>query len=171
MNCHFLQGDVRKLNFENNTFDVIYTERCLINIRNWAEQKLALKEIHRVLKTNGRYVMIECFTDGHNNYNKARTEIGLPEIKIPEVNLFFDKLQVMTELEKMKFQCIGLGSDYADRTSWNFLSSHYFIARVLHAAITDKLVRNSEFVKFFLEALPQNIGNYSPIQGFIFRKI
>jgi ubiquinone/menaquinone biosynthesis C-methylase UbiE len=162
-NCQFQKGDVRKLDFEDNSFDIIYTERCLINIRDWEEQKKALNEIKRVLKPHGVFIMIECFLDGYNAYNQARTEMDLSEIKLPDVNLFFDKEKVMEEMQK-SFILIKIKG-----APWNFLSSHYFITRVFHPSIVDKFTFNSEFVKFFSEAL-QPVGNYSPIQGFVFKK-
>lgn len=160
LNCQFCKCDARKLQFEDGFFDFVYTERCLINIRDWEEQKIALSEVARVLKPGGIYIMIECFTDGHQNYNKARVELGLSEISLPSVNLFFDKNATMAELGKYFDQMYSKS---------NFLSSHYFVARVLHAAVSDKMFRNSEFVKFFSEALPPT-GNYSPIQGFVWKK-
>ena len=164
-NCKFLNGDARKLNFENNFFDLVYTERCLINIRDWQEQRAAIAEVSRVLRPGGRYAMIECFTDGHKNYNTARKELGLSGVPLPEVNLFFEKEPTMTELEKY-FEPSKQGIPY------NFLSTHYFVARVFHAAVSvsNKDVRNSEFVKFFSTALP-TVGNYSPIQAFLLRKL
>lgn len=166
-NCQFCECDARKLQFEDGFFDFVYTERCLINIRDWEEQKVALAEVARIVKPGGVYAMIECFMDGHQNYNKARTELGLSEIPLPSVNLFFDKEATMSELRKYFEQD---NSEYSPEPSRpNFLSSHYFAARVLHASVSDKVVRNSEFVKFFSAALPP-IGNYSPIQGFIWKR-
>lgn len=176
-NCQFSKGDARKLEFEDGFFDLVYTERCLINIRDWEEQKNAFSEVARVIRPRstqcssgesvvsrhgGLYAMIECFTDGHENYNRARTELGLDEIPLPNVNLFFDKSRTMFELEKY-FKAYPGGHDVG------FLSSHYFAARVLHACVQHKEVRNSEFVKFFSEALP-NVGNYSPIQAFLWER-
>ena len=163
-NIELKKEDARKLSFENNTFGLIYTERCLINILNRDEQDQAINEIVRVLKSGGYYIMIECFTDGHENYNRARKESGLEEIPIPFFNLFFDKKRTLDFLEK---DMILLTHDWVCS---NFLSSHYFVTRVLHPLFCkDKNTRNSEFVKFLSSAFPPN-GNYSPIQIFIFKK-
>ena len=52
----------------------------------------------------------------------------------------------------------------------NFLSSHYFVARILHPLITrGEWVKNTEFVKFFSFLPP--IGNYAPVQAYIFEKL
>ena len=48
---------------------------------------------------------------------------------------------------------------------WNFLSSHYFMTRFFHDAIRPKdgAVRNTEFARFFAQALPP-VGDYAPLR-------
>jgi ubiquinone/menaquinone biosynthesis C-methylase UbiE len=172
-NCKVIQGDARKLCFQDNYFDVIYTQRCLINILDLEEQKLALREIHRTLKADGYYLMIECFSDGLTNYNAARKECGLDEIKEAYHNKYFEKDLFMKAIEGL-FSIVDPKDIDPNKGDCmfpsNFLSSHYFISRVLHALVTKDVpfIRNSEFVKFFSFLPPQ--GNYSPIQAYILRK-
>src|SRR6185295_9654873 len=90
-NATFSQGDVRELSFEKESVDIVYTERCLINLLTWEDQQKALKEINRVLKKGGFYFMVESFTDGFDNLNKARRELGLDSIPVAHHNLYFDK--------------------------------------------------------------------------------
>jgi ubiquinone/menaquinone biosynthesis C-methylase UbiE len=159
-NCEFIEGDTTRLNFNDDFFDIVYTQRCLVNLLAWSKQRKALKEIHRVLKPGGYYLMIECFTDGLDNNNKARMECGLPALKPPSFNKYIYK-KLFAETIRNKF--------WIEYDSFNFLSSHYFIARVLHALVTKgEQVKNTEFVKFF-SGLPP-VGNYSPIQAFTLTK-
>ncbi len=170
--CIFRQADARSLPFDDDRFDAVYTERCLINIMNWEQQRQALSEIARVLRHGGYYLAIECFTDGLHNNNKARQECGLDEISAAYHNLYFEKDQFFkavaesfTVVDSDQFRCPS------DTHQWssNFLSSHYFIARVLHPLITrGPAVKNTEFVKFFSFLPP--IGNYSPIQSYVLQK-
>ena len=55
----FKQGDALDLNFPDSIFDVVITIRCLINVGDNENQLKALKEIHRVLKPGGVYLMCE----------------------------------------------------------------------------------------------------------------
>ncbi len=171
-NCKFIEGNATSIPLEDNCLDVVFTERCLINILNWEEQKLALSEIRRILKPSGYYLMIECFTDGLINKNKARKECGLSELEEAYHNKYFDK-DFFFQFIKGKFRVIEsdrFGSDENGHVLHsNFLSSHYFIARVLHPLVTKgDWVRNTEFVNFFSFLPP--IGNYSPIQAYILQK-
>lgn len=167
-NCEFVEGNACCLNFDNEFFDAIYTQRCLINILDWEEQKNALVEIHRTLKPEGHYLMIECFTDGLMNNNKARSECGLTELKEAYHNKYFDK-ELLAEAVRGKFSIMEPSQLDGRLSPYNFLSSHYFIARVLHALVTKgEQIKNTEFVKFFSFLPP--VGNYSPIQAYVLRK-
>ena len=117
--------------------------------------------------------MIECFTDGLDNNNKARRECGLDNVPQAHHNLYVDKKVCFPALEKLfAIQDLStLGQGVGKKLEgYNFLSSHYFISRVLYPGIArDKWVRNSEFSKFFAAWIPP-AGNYSPLQAFVFRK-
>ncbi len=162
-NCEFLHSDARHLTLDDNSIDAIYTERCLINILDWKQQLDAFREIHRVLIPGGHYLMIECFTDGLQNNNKAREECGLDSLKEAYHNKYFEKERLFEAIDDL-FTIVEPST-----LASNFLSSHYFIARVLHPLVTKgTAIKNTEFVKFFSMLPP--FGNYSPIQSYILRK-
>jgi len=167
--CRFTHGDVGSLQLPNGLFDVVYTQRCLINVLSWPGQAKALTEIYRILKPDGLYLMIECFTDGLMQNNRARRECGLPELKQAAFNEYLDEDDLQSIGIKQYFDI--LSPDEIDSTlpSSNFLSSHYFIARVLHALVTKgEQIKNTQFVKFF-SCLPP-VGDYSPLQAYVLRK-
>ena len=168
----FEQGDVRKLRFDNESFDVIYTERCIINLLNWEEQQQALNEMHRILRKGGYILFIESFTEGYNNLNKARNELGLDSIPMPHHNLYFEK-ELFEPFVSRQFDIVEpaeLGAASPNEIARNFLSSHYFTARVLHPLLTkgDPFMKNTEFVKFF-SFLPPS-GCYAAIEAYILKK-
>jgi ubiquinone/menaquinone biosynthesis C-methylase UbiE len=165
-NCVLDRGDARALQFGDNEFNFVYTERCLINILDWEGQAQALREIARVLKPGGSYLMIECFTDGLANNNKARAECGLKAIDAAYHNLYFEPEKFATAIAPI-FDRVSDESEFP--LPANFLSSHYFVSRVLYPALTrGEVVRNSEVAKFFSFLPP--VGNYSPIQAHVLRK-
>jgi len=170
-NVSFEQGDARKLRFDDESFDVIFTERCIINLLTWEEQQQALDEMCRILKKGGYILFMESFSEGYNNLNKARTELGLDSIPMPHHNLYFERNEFETFVSR-KFEICNatdLGAD-ANTVPRNFLSSHYFTARVLHPLLTkgDPFLKNTEFVKFF-SFLPPS-GCYAAIEAYILKK-
>jgi ubiquinone/menaquinone biosynthesis C-methylase UbiE len=165
------QGDARQLPFPDASFDFVYSERCLINIMDWEGQQRGLREVHRVLKPGGTYLMIECFTDALDRLNRARQDCGLPPIPPASHNYYFERERFMAAIEPQfdvldlkRIKGIGGYQFYS-----NFLSTHYFISRVLYPAVLKgELVRNAEFVKFFSFLPP--IGEYAPLQALALRR-
>jgi ubiquinone/menaquinone biosynthesis C-methylase UbiE len=50
----FQKGDATNLDFKNNQFDAVFDFGILHHIPNW---KVALKEVHRVLKPKGQFIL------------------------------------------------------------------------------------------------------------------
>lgn len=72
--------DVRRLPFEASSFDCAISERCLLNLPSREDQYQTIREVHRVLKRGGVYLMVEGTEDGLCRLNKIREELGLPPI-------------------------------------------------------------------------------------------
>lgn len=171
-NISFKVGNVLNLEFNDASFDIIFTERCLINLDSWEKQQKALDEIRRVLKVGGAFLMIEAFTDGLDNLNEARKAVALDPISQPNHNLYFDKNNFLQAI-KDKFSDFSVTyPNFACEDYENFLSSYYFGSRVLYPALIagkKELVYNNKFVEFF-RYLP-GYGTYSPVQMFVLEKI
>jgi ubiquinone/menaquinone biosynthesis C-methylase UbiE len=171
LGCRFHVEDARALSFADSSFDLAYTERCLINILDSEGQFLALREVHRVLRPGGHFLMIECFLDGLESNNKARVECGLDELQEAHHNKYLDKQAFVAAVASL-FDIVDLTqleTGRPQRFFTNFLSSYYFIARVMYPAMTKtEVVRNSEVAKFFSFLPP--MGNYSPIQAYLLRR-
>jgi len=167
-NVKFFVSDVLDLQFADSSFDLVFSERCLVNLVSWEKQKKALNEIWRVLKPNGFYLMIEAFTDGLKNLNLARKAVGLDYIPIRWHNQYFDKTEFLTFI-KGKFE------EYPDlpfNETSNFLSTYYFGTRVLYPALIAnkmELIQNNKFDEFFRYLQPY--GNYAAIQLFVLQKV
>jgi ubiquinone/menaquinone biosynthesis C-methylase UbiE len=161
------RGDVRALEFPDASFDIVVTERCVINLMEPQHQAEAIAQIARVLRPGGHYICIEAFTDGHQQMNQARQDIGLPPIPQAHHNLWFDKAWFKEQVASF-FEIVDL-SAIPSLPRENFLSSHYFASRVLYPAVSKTpVVYNSTFVSFF-DFLPPS-GNFSPIQLFLLKR-
>ncbi|MFH1545376.1 MAG: class I SAM-dependent methyltransferase [archaeon] len=164
--AQFKLGDAQNLEFEDESFNIVFTERCIINLKTWENQKKALNEIHRVLKKEGVFLMIEAFTDGLKNLNDAREAVGLKPIEQPFHNNYLDKEKFLEFIEN-KFE-----RNNKNQNLENFLSSYYFGSRALYAALIEgkkELVYNNKFIEFFKYLPPY--GNYSYVQMLILKKI
>lgn len=62
----FIQGDATNLPFENNTFDVVWTQHVQMNI---SDKRKFYTEIARVLNDNGHFIYYEVFKNGDKDLN------------------------------------------------------------------------------------------------------
>lgn len=142
-------------------YDLIFTERCLQNIMDWELQKVALSNIAHALKKNGKFIMLESFTDSFQYLNKARQELDLPEITVPYHNLAFDVELVKEHLGQW------LTFEHENR----FLSGYYFGTRLLYPSILPpgKEPDNNSVIKDYFVGFP-NHGDFSPMKILCFTK-
>jgi ubiquinone/menaquinone biosynthesis C-methylase UbiE len=115
-------GDVRSLT-QLGRFDLIYTERVLINLPDWQAQKQAISAIGEALSERGLYVMCENSQDGLDEMNALRESVGLSRITPPWHNRYLRD----AEIEQAEFPALSLEAiDY-------FSSTYYFLSRVVNA--------------------------------------
>jgi len=77
----FKHASVINLPYNDNSFDVVSSSRCLMALLDWKIQQKALIEIHRVLKKGGKLVLMEGTFDGLKRLNDARNEFNLAPIE------------------------------------------------------------------------------------------
>ena len=170
LDCEFVEGTLPGLPFDDDFLDIVISERVIINLLDEEEQVETFRELARVLRPGGRAVHIEGFKSGWENSNRAREEFCLEPIPEPDVNNWF------TEERWQRFLDCGFdelsGDEVAGLAPENFLSSHYFMTRFFHDIIRPVRgkLRNTEFAKFFAQALPP-VGDYSPLRIKYLRRI
>lgn len=147
----------------NEKFDTVFTIRCIINLLNWSDQKTALSNMSKIVKPNGKLVLLEAFSDGLEELNQARSEIGLEPIPPAYHNLHLKKDLVIEHLSKNGFSLIEEN---------NFLSTYYFGTRVIYPALAKannvKTVFNSKIDSFFSNF--PSYGNFAHIKILCFKK-
>jgi len=105
------------------SFDLIYTTRCLINLPSWELQMQALRNIHAALPAGGTYVMVENFVEGQNNFNQQRRQYGLREIPVRAHNKFFEHSRLMEFVDPL----------FSVEYEVNISSTYYLMSRVVYA--------------------------------------
>lgn len=119
-NIEFTVGDVRNLNIDKQ-YDVIITQRCLINILSWEMQQEGLLNIAKCLKPGGIFIMFEGSADGKRNLNTVRKTFGLKEIPKVEYNLDFEEQDLRTFMK-----------DEFDLLEKNTFGQYEYITRVIY---------------------------------------
>ena len=171
-NVSIIEGDIRDDNFSKGVVaDILICQRVIINLLDVDDQKKAFNNIADIARKpdkqrpGGTLLFLESFSSPLQRLNEARKEFDLSEIEPAPHNLYLpDDFFCTPELREFTTDgCILLP---------NFLSTHYFITRVLHPIFTKNkpFKRNSEFVNFFTHALNENAGDYSPLKLYMFQR-
>jgi SAM-dependent methyltransferase len=104
-NLSFRAGDILEMREKTGEFDVVVSERMLINLASWEEQTQALRNIHGILERGGRAILVENTNDAFLALNDVRAKVGLPPIPQHWHNRFFDYDELMNFLAG-KFQLL-----------------------------------------------------------------
>ena len=161
------KGDVRDPAFAGDEpFDVLISQRVLINLLNDADQKEALSNYVGAIRPGGYLFVIEAFREPLETLNEAREELQLDPIDPAHHNLYLERDFFEGAAELQPFE------DEAWEVQANDLSTHYFVSRAFFPWVTkgQPLKRNSQFMLFFTNALKPGIGDFSPLQILPFRK-
>jgi SAM-dependent methyltransferase len=81
-------------------YDVVVSQRFLINLLDWNLQSQVLLDLVRALRPEGRLLMLEGSLQGVDELNKFRALLKLPPIPIKWHNVFFDDEELVAFMEK-----------------------------------------------------------------------
>jgi len=132
---NFQTGDIQNLKFHSHKYDIIYTERMIINLPNWEAQKEAISLILSLLKPGGRYLMCENSQDGLDKINQYRKEILLPEITPPWHNRY------IRDDEINNFNPLDITLEKIDYYS----STYYFLSRIINAWLAQQEKKDPDY--------------------------
>jgi SAM-dependent methyltransferase len=160
----FEVGDVGNLCevCDNAKYDVVMTDRCLINLPSRESQAHAFAQIAQHVKPGGHYVAIENFVEGQDNMNAMRRAIGLSEIPIRWHNLYFRRAE-FTAIAEPFFEQISFE---------DFSSSYYFATRVIYAAMCKMHGKEPDYEHEIHQravGLP-SVGQLSPVRLALLRR-
>lgn len=125
---HFDVCDVRDEPVFQRKFDLIYSERMIINLPDWQTQARAIRYLLSHLKPGGKYLMCESSMMGLNNLNKLREMVGLDSILPPWHNVYIED-ELVNSLDLASAKLIKVDS---------FSSTYYFLSRVVNASMAKK---------------------------------
>ena len=156
--------DVPPVANEWGEFDVAYSQRCLINLKTAEQQRDAVLSVQDVLRSGGRYIMMECFMEGAEETNLLRRRMGLEAMDAPWHNLFFHLHEVKSW---------STSSFYVEKVI-HVSSTYHFLSRVVNAKLaaeSGKELRYDDAINLIAAQLPQDIGEYGPVKACIWRKV
>jgi len=127
-NVDFAVQDVLNLDFPPNSFDVVISQRCLINLPTWESQQEAIINITNVLKTDGCFFLQEGTRQGRERLNQVREMFGLGRMPVVGYNLDFDEEKLWPFLRQ-----------YFDIVEVRRFGLYDLISRVVHPLLVSPL--------------------------------
>jgi ubiquinone/menaquinone biosynthesis C-methylase UbiE len=166
---NFSVGDIRKLPFDSEEFDVTYTTRVLINLPNWEEQLNGIHECLRVTKTGGIIVLSEAFYEPLVLLNAMRQLVQLKPLVEHDFNRYLKKEKLKTFLDDL-VENKGIDDFY----NVDFSSLYYLGSRFVRELTTeiDKYPGYSNPINEIFHRLEQSFsgGGFGIQQAYIIRK-
>jgi ubiquinone/menaquinone biosynthesis C-methylase UbiE len=123
----FRVGDITRLQFAPATFDIVVSERCLLDLPSKDAQWQALAEVGWVLKPGGLYLMLEGTLQGLQRLNEMGALFGLEPIPDtdPNYNWFSNKF------DEAEMRPIA-GRFFTKLEQIQRFGMYYFLSRVVH---------------------------------------
>lgn len=87
-------------------YDLVFTDRLLINLNTTALQVEAIGKLAKHVKPGGHFLMIENSMPTYSRQNRAREAAGLPARTPYEFNLFFDEKEIIAGLAPAKLELV-----------------------------------------------------------------
>jgi len=125
----FLVGDalaVGALDGLAASYDIVFTDRCLINLPSTDLQKQAITSLASKVRPGGHLVMIENSRATYDIQNRYREHLGLPPRRPATFNLFFDEAEILPHLPTAGLELVD---------TEDFISLHDLVLYVLVPAI------------------------------------
>jgi len=158
----FATGDITHPPAIEKTFDLIFTERMIINLANWELQQSAIRTLCSHLKPGGKLLLLENSSTGLEKINELRVAAGLKAITAPWHNIYLDDEQVA----KLDIE----GCELTQVVPYS--ATYYFLSRVVNAWLADQEGKEPQYdapVNKLALALPA-IGDHAQGKIWVFER-
>jgi SAM-dependent methyltransferase len=110
---------------EDAAYDLVVSDRCLINLPSFDLQQKAVDQIASALTPGGVYVAVENFLGPHERLNEQRVALGLEPIPIRWHNTYLDEEQFLEYCER-HFEVTELAP---------ISSTYYLVTRLVYSKL------------------------------------
>lgn len=165
----FLEGDILNLQLPNKQYDIIFTNRCIINLNTDELQARAVANLSKYLPKGGYLIMIENSQLTHGKQNHARTLLDLPARPVAEFNHFINEDSFRKAIHDSHLELVK---------TEDFLGLHDLVLYVLVPAINGgeidyghPLVEAATRLNINMAAeYPSSFGDYGQSRVYLCRK-
>src|SRR5689334_9354412 len=116
-------------------YDVVISQRFLINLMEWELQQRVLLDLTSMLKPGGRLLMLEGSQQGVHSLNELRAAMSLEPIPVKWHNLFFDDRRLIDFMQEHGCRLVNEDG----------LGTYFLLTRGIRPALDQKLNWDSDF--------------------------
>ncbi len=163
---HFDVADVRDLDSSEligkKKYDYVLSERCIINLTTWPEQRKGILQMREKMKRGGRMVFVENTIDGLSRLNAVRKKHGLFAMKTRWHNRYLKESELRPFLKR----------NFVIEEEVNIGSLYYLVSRVVYAKLASMEKKEPSYahpINLIASELPI-LGNFSPNFLYVLRK-
>lgn len=156
----FVVGNVLDSSLPKEEFDLVYTERCLINLTSWEDQQKAIENISKLLKKGGLFIMQEGSKTSLDKLNEVRSRYNLKPIEVVWHNLFFEDKSLIDFSQRI----------FNLKSIDNFSSMFTLISRVINPALVFPEEPSYKAKINHLALNLPNFGDYGYQKIYVFEK-
>jgi SAM-dependent methyltransferase len=164
-NNRFIHDNLLAPEHLTGPYDLVLCVRVLINLRDLAEQQLALRNLASLVGPQGRLVLVEGFTEGFAALSGLREKIGLTPVTPAKINFYSSLNELLPELT----------AGFTVEDSFH-LGAYDYLTRVLYPLIVgpEEAKPNSVFSEKCQQLArqfnPDCFEDLSRVRGLVFRK-
>lgn len=132
-------------------YDIVITERLLVNIPALEDRRNLVAMIGRMLKPDGLYLMCENSEQGLEEINRLRYIMDLPEIRPPSHNTYMDENELDSYPEGVRLKEVV-----------NYSGMYYFLSRVVqayHSKLTGEPIKYTAAINQVALSMPEELCN------------
>jgi ubiquinone/menaquinone biosynthesis C-methylase UbiE len=149
----------------DNNYDIIISQRFLINFKEWHLQCKVLLNLMAMLKKDGKLLILEGSKQGVDSLNEMREIWGLKPIVVKWHNLFFDDDKLLNFMQ-------GNGYKLSEK---NGFGAYFFLTRAVRPNLDKELNWDCEFNRIAssrrMEELLAFADKFSRLKFWVFRKM
>jgi SAM-dependent methyltransferase len=148
----------------DNDYDVIVSQRFLINLMEWALQQKVLLDLMSMLKPGGKLLMLEGSKQGVDSLNEFRVAWRLEPIPVKWHNLFFDDQALVDFMRQHGYDLVGERG----------LGTYFLLTRGIRPTLDQTLNWDCEFNRLAAAARTEELlglgPKFSRLKLWVFRK-
>lgn len=164
-NNRFFHDNILDLRHAGGPYDAVVCVRVLINLHNLSEQRLALKNMARMVAAGGRLILAEGFSDGFDSLNGLRASLQLPPIQPAQINFYSHIADLIPDVP-----------DEFKLDATFHLGAYDYLTRVVYPMIVgaENAKHNTQFAEQCMKVArahnPDCFERFSRMRGFVFER-